>query len=192
MAKSKALVKSNTNVFPILSNTEKISDKIVNKNNCKFCQSKYRKEAEDRYEQVKNIKVVHKFLEEKGESVAYSSVRNHIFNHYLVHERNIKIKEYGEQLEGWINEDRKRRGSIIERIAIMEKEMATIASNTIGQSLEDQRRNADILKKLSDTITALEDKIEEIDNALEPVEIIVNKLSDIISMEIKNSNSNEV
>ena len=124
MAKSKAIVKSNNeNIFPILENVGKISDQIVSKTNCKFCQSKYRKDAEERYEQVKNIKAVHKFLQEKGEDVAYSSVRNHIYNHYLLHERNMKIKEYGEQLSGWIQEDRRRRGSIIERIAIMEKEM---------------------------------------------------------------------
>ena len=110
MAKSKEIAKKGENIFPILENVDKISDKIIFKQNCKFCQSKHRQEAEEYYEKVRNIKAVHKFLQDLKEDVAYSSVRNHILNHYLIAEKNIKIKEYGERLRGWINEDRKRRG----------------------------------------------------------------------------------
>jgi hypothetical protein len=45
---------------------------------------------------------------------------------------------------------------------------------------------------MCDTIMALEDKIAEMDKTLEPAEIVVTRISDIISNEIKSSNNNEV
>lgn len=190
--KKNQIVKKGNNSYPLSVNIGKIEDSIINKTNCKFCQSKHRLEAEKEFDKFSNFKAAEKVFINYGEEISYPAIRNHLINHYMVFEKNVKIKEYGEQLFGWVDENRNRRAAMLERIAMMEKEMISIASETAGCRLDEQRKSADAVKKLCDTITAMEEKIAEIDNSMEPVEIVVTKLSDIISIEIKNASNNEV
>ena len=193
MPKSSDIVKKEDIVYPILSNIDKSDNLIVNKTNCKFCQSQHRAEAEFEFEKTSSIKAAFRILTDQyKEDITYPAVRNHIINHYIVSEKKVKIKEYGEQLKEWVNSERSRRWSMFERIAMLEREMANIASETNGKDLEEQRKSADIMKKLCEAISSMEDKIDEMDKSLEPVEIIVFRLNDIISNEIKSSNSNDV
>jgi len=194
MAKNNSIEKKEDIVFPISSNIRNNDDSIIiSKTNCKFCQSQYRVEAENDFEKTGNMKAAWRVLvEQHKEDITYPAVRNHIINHYLVIEKKIKMKEYGEQLEGWINSERSRRWAMLERIGMLEKEMVNIAAETNGKNLDEQRKSADTMKKMCDTIMAVEDKIAEMDKTLEPAEIVVTRISDIISNEIKSSNNNEV
>ena len=193
MQKCSDIVKKENIIYPILSNIDSNDNLIFNKTNCKFCQSEHRAEAEFEFEKTGSMKAAFRILKEQyKEEITYPAVRNHIINHYLVIEKKIKIKEYGEQLKGWINSERSRRWAMLERVGMLEREMVNIASETNGKDLDEQRKSADSIKKICDAIMALEDKISEMDKTLEPVEIVVTRLSDIISNEIKTSNSNEV
>jgi hypothetical protein len=177
---------------PVLNFIEKNNEEVIFKSNCKFCQSKYRLEAEEKYEQTKNLKSVHQFLLEKGEKVTYLPVRNHIIQHYIKQDRMIKIREYSDDLKMWLSTRTDRRSAIEERIAILNNEMLIIAAETEGQSLDERRKSADALKKVADTIMTSEDKIAEMDKSVEPVFIIVEKLKDIISIRVKKTSSEEV
>jgi len=81
---------------------------------------------------------------------------------------------------------------ILERIAIMRREIVIIASESDSLSIDERRRSADIIKKLSDGMSALEEKLEHIDMELEPVEVIVNNLQSIIAQKIRSSTNDEV
>ena len=193
MSKSSAIIKKEDVSYPILSSIDNSDDLVISKTNCKFCQSQHRVDAELEFEKTSSIKAAFRVLTDQyKEDVTYPAVRNHIVNHYMISERKVKIKEYGDQLKGWVNSERSRRWAMAERIAMLEREMANIASETNGKDLEEQRKSVDAMKKLCDGIMSMEDKMAEMDKTLEPVEIVVTRLSDIISNEIKTSNNNEV
>jgi hypothetical protein len=167
-------------------------DGVVNKSNCKFCQSKFRQKAEDEYDKLNNMKIVHKFLQSKGEEISYMAVRNHILIHYKKQERALKLQEYSGELKKWLAMRQDRRASIEGRIAILSNEMVLIAAETVPLSLDERRRSVDAIKKISDTITGLEDKQDEIEGRMEPVYILIENLKNIISSRIKKSTSEEV
>jgi len=188
----KDIVKAKNIEHPILSQIATVDAGVINRANCKFCQSEFRAEAEKEYEaRGRNILLVQKFLVNKGEEITYPAVRNHLLNHYLEQEKNIKLKEYAQDLTLWVGITKNRRQAMVERIAILNKEMTTIAAETQGLSLDERRKSADSLKKLSDTIGILEDKISEVDNIMQPVEIVIQNLSNIVAEKIKSVKSAE-
>jgi hypothetical protein len=100
----------------------------------------------------------------------------------------MKLKEYADDIGAWAPVITERRQNILERMTILRKEMCTIVAESDGLNLEERRRSADVVNKLSGSITDLEDKIDEIDGRLEPVEIIIDKLKNIIGLKIKDIN----
>jgi hypothetical protein len=168
-------------------------DLIVNKSNCKFCQSKIRREAEEEYEKTKNIKKVYDFFTSHGESTTYLSVRNHIQLHYLKQEKILKLKEYADDIKEWASIKRTRQQQLMERINMLRREMCLIASETDDTlDINERRSSAMIIYKLSDSITSLEDKIEEMNKEMEPVEIIIERIKNIINIKVNNMNDAKV
>jgi len=190
--KTNQIVKQEDTNTPILQSIGKLSDGIINKSNCKFCQSKNRIEAESEYERVGSIKAVHNLLKSKGDEISYLSVRNHLINHYEKQEENLKLREYSENLSEWMGEEKSRKQTIKERIAIFTRELTIIASETEGKSLDERRKSAEALKKMGDTITLLEDKLEDMEERVAPAIVVINYIQDIVSERIKKSTNNEM
>jgi hypothetical protein len=165
---------------------------IISRSNCKFCQSKVRIEAEEEYEKTGNIKKVAEFLAINGDKISYLSVRNHIQLHYLKTNKRMKLMEYASDLNQWKENQITMREHMFERIAMMRREMCFIAADSEGLELKERRQSADTIKKLSDGIGTLEDKILLMDAGIEPAEIIIEKIRDIMGDKIKNSNDPKV
>ena len=87
-----------------------------------------------------------------------------------------------------------RRANLNFRITALRREFLLISAETddIVGSVDDRRRSADILKKLSDGISGLEDKIDEIDNELAPVEVVIENLQGLLADKIKSTSNEEV
>jgi hypothetical protein len=169
-----------------------IQDTQIIKTNCKLCQSKFRAEAEEKFEQSNNIRAVRRFLLDNGEEICYQSVRNHLLKHYLGSQRLESVKEWLEDVDRYSCSKYDRRINLYGRVKALNREFALIAAGTDGMPLDDRRRSADILKKLSDGVSGLEDKIDEIDNELAPVEIIIENLQGLLADKIKSTPNEEV
>ena len=192
MTENNSIQKKDENSSPIIKHIDGLNIDIVNKSNCKLCQSKFRLEAEAEYEKSNNMRFVHTLLKSKGDDMCYHSVRGHLLNHYKKQEKAMILKEYADNLKEWLSTGGTRKSALLERIAMFSREMAIIAAETEGLSLESRIKSLEALKKAGDTVTALEDKIDEIDKDMEPVFIIVNEFQNIISKKIKQTQSQEV
>jgi hypothetical protein len=169
-----------------------MNEGIITRSNCKFCKSKYRQQAEEHYElHNHNIRAAYKFLKEKGEKISYRGVRNHLKRHYVERDKLEALSDYAGDLSLWVGRQVNTRQRLVERIAVLEREMFTLAALTEGDSIDERRRTADMLKKLSDGIVTLEQKIYELDTQREPVEMVIDKLRDIIAAKMKNANEHD-
>ena len=164
---------------------------VMSKTNCKFCNSSHRVAAEEYYEQSrKNIQRTKDYLTSVGEDFSYRCVRNHLRRHYIDETNLDCLQEYGNDLAFWVNRQLDERQRVVERIAILEREMILLAALSDSDVLDDRRRSADVLKKLSEGISALEGQLRGIDNSREPVEIMIEKLREIISQKIEKLDDN--
>jgi len=171
---------------------DEMSHPIV-KANCKLCNSEFRDEAENMFLQQRkpNFNVILLFLKGQGEEISFQAVKNHLVNHYKAHFRKEFLTEYSDDVKRWIDNQPNKVNAIRQRIAILEKEMIEIASEGGSLQLEDRRKNAEILKKLAESILNHEAKLEEYEKQLEPVTVIINQLKIIINNEVKQIESSE-
>ena len=164
----------------------------ITKKGCKCCESKFREEAEELFEKTNNIRAVRKFLEEKGQKISYLAVRNHINKHYLGTERLQSVKEWLEDVNRYSSNKSDRVRELRGRKNALNREFLLIAAGTDGESLEERRKSADALKKISDTMISIEDKIDDIENEKAPVEILIENFQQIIADKIKKTTTEEV
>lgn len=181
-----------TTETPIVQYIDSLGKEFKPKTNCKTCMSEFRQEAEEQYEKTHSLTATHLFLKNKGEDITYLAVRNHILCHYKKHEMNMRLKEWAEDIPAFVQQDKNKKAALEERIAILSQQLMAIASQAHDGNLEEQRRTSEATRKLSESILLHEKKIEEMDHAMEPVFIIIEKLKDIVSIRIKQSNSEDV
>ncbi len=163
-----------------------VSEEMLSKPNCKLCNSKYRREAESKYlENRKSIRVTVNFLKEKGEEVSYSGVRNHLLRHCVAEDRIERTQEYAADLSLWIGRNIDTRQRLVERIVMLERAMITLGALAEDENLDNYRKNIELMKKLSDGISILEDKLESMDRQMEPVELIIEKLKDVVRIKVQ-------
>jgi hypothetical protein len=161
--------------------------------NCKLCQSEFRNEAEEFYEKNgKNYKRLQEWLEKKNVIISFPSVRNHIIYHFKAQERNESLVEYSSDIKKWIDNQPDKIRAIKVRMAILEKEMVNIAASGEDLPIDERRKNADVVKKLADTLLIYQDKLDKISEQMEPVMIVVNQLKIIVNDEIKNNNNEQI
>ena len=158
-----------------------------------MCQSKFREEAESKFEDAShNITVVKRFLDEKKESISYMAIRNHMNKHYLGEERLTSVKELLEDISNFSIRGLTGKQMLIERIMFLRREMFNLAAASDGLDIEERRKNADCIKKLSDGITGLECKIQALESEYTMVEKLFEGLNGLIVTKVKTTNSKEV
>ena len=177
--------KSNSNIIPYSFST----DKIINKK-CKLCTCEFRKEIEEKYENQKrkNILEIKKWLEnEKDFHITNNAIKNHMEYHYGIEKRNIILSEYTKDVQKFINMRPNKISALKSRMAILDREMLTIASKGEELDIVERRKNAETINKLMNTLLTYETKLEEYEDKFEPVAIVFNQLKIIINEEIEHT-----
>ena len=180
-----------SNLVPINIDNTEIEIPIIERKNCKLCHSEFKAIAEEMYGEKKGINLIHKYLKKEGVDISYPAVRNHLVFHYNEQQKQIRIQEYGKNLQKWVDRSQNREEALDERIAVLYSQMYNIASETEEESLDEKRKSAEVIRKLVDTITVCEDKLDEIRQKIEPVEIVIKKLHDIVQVQISNARQPE-
>ena len=124
--------------------------------------------------------------DEKNTEISLAAVRNHIIYHYRGPEKEEFLSEYASDINRWIAKQTDKVGALRTRMAVLDKEMITIASEGQDLSLEERRKNAEIIKKLADTLLIYQTKMEDYVKEIEPVTVIINQLKIIITDEIQS------
>ncbi len=159
----------------------------ITRSNCKFCQLDFRDEAELKFDEIKNYLAFRRWLEEeKNTNISLNAIRNHIISHYKSAEKEEFLREYASEINKWVGRQTDKIGALRTRMAILDKEMVTIAAEGQDLSLEQRRKNAETIKKLAETLLTYQTKVEEYTKGVEPVTIVVNQLRVIITDEMQN------
>lgn len=163
-------------------------DLIETKENCKLCTCEHRAEAEAYWEKTKyNASAVVRLLEGKGFSVTDKAVSNHMKYHYSSQKRKIATKQYVGQLQEFLKVKVNRIQEINMLRAVLIKELLDIGAEGDALSLPERRKNAEILSKISSQILSCNESERKMTEDFRPVHIFVEKLTDIIEIEIQNA-----
>jgi len=189
----KEIQKINNEELP-LSFANKIPDKFIQRENCKLCKSEFREKIEAEYSKTDSLKAAWRLAEQLDqENLSYWSVRRHLINHYVAHQRALALKEYTKTLlETVVSKRYNRRKQTIDRIYMLQHRMAELESLTEGTSVAEMVKTADAIKKLADSITAHEKEVEAIDKKFEPVTILINNLLSMMHEEIKKKDDPKI
>ena len=176
---------NNPNIVPYLFNIDK-----VNKPNCILCQSEYREEVEEMYDDQKdrkNYSAIKRKLKDKYDfNISRDALRNHLVRHYSNVNNNVALQEYAEEVQQWVNMQVNKVASMKARIAVLEREYFNIANQSDDVDLTERRKNADCLKKLAETILVYENKLAEYQEEEKPVNLIFNQLKIIVNDEMQH------
>jgi len=175
-------------VSPYLFNLDR-----VEKPNCIMCQSEYREEVEQIYENQKKknyTAIQSKLKDEYDFEISRGALRNHLVRHYDKINNNATLQDYTEELQQWVEMRHGNKvSSMRARIAVLEREYFTIANQSDDVDLFERRKNAECLKKLAETILLLENKLAEISEEAKPVNVLFNQLTVIVKDELQHVDS---
>jgi len=178
---SQAII-TNANVSPYLFSLDR-----VDKPNCIMCQSEYREEIEQIYEnqKKKNYSAIkHKLKDDYDFDISRDALRNHLVRHFGRIKDNESLQDYSELVQQWVDMQGNKVASMRARIAVLEREYFTIANQSDDVDLFERRKNAECLKKLAETILLYENKLAEYSEEAKPVNVLFNQLTVIVNDEM--------
>ena len=104
--------------------------------------------------------------------------------HYKAIQNNESLQEYADDVQKWVGMQTNKVSSLRSKIAILEREMFTIAQQGEELDVAERRKNAEVIKKLVETILVCQDKLKEFEEEVKPVNLIFNQLSIIVKDEM--------
>ena len=154
---------------------------------CRLCVSKLREEAEIMYDKCGRYSKVFRWLEDKGVDISYHTVRKHLSFHYTSRNNNSLIREYAGEVQKWIKIQNDDATSIKRTMAMLEREMHTLAAMNEELDLCDRRKNTETVQKLAIALLHHRKLLTDIQGSREPVTIVLNQLQIIMEEEIKKT-----
>jgi hypothetical protein len=179
-----------TNTHSLLSPYKK-EEQLIIRDNCKLCNSEFRKEAERIFAQTGKAIAAYNFLIEKHVDISQPSVRNHMTRHYQQIIQQQAILESSEDLQRWVDMEQTKVGSIKKTMAWIDKERAVLQILSEEMNPEERRKTVDTIKKLSDTWLVFQTKLDEYQKTAEPITIIVNQLKIVLTEEMSKSKNED-
>jgi len=183
---SQAMI-TNVNVSPYLFSLDRIE-----KPNCIVCQSEYREEIEQMYESQKKTNysaIRNKMKDDHDFEISRHALRNHLVRHFGKISDNESLQDYSEVVQQWVDMQGNKAASMKARIAVLEREYFTIANQSDDVDLFERRKNAEVLKKLAETLLLYENKLSEISEEAKPVNVLFNQLTVIVNDEMAQVDS---
>jgi len=165
---------------------------------CKVCASPSRDEAEKlKAEGWSNKRIFEWFSEKhKEENIGYSSVNNHMNNHYGVVNENEQIKNYAFEITKWKKLSKNEKNLYPRYITMLDREASLLLSQKDADgkqiTLSDRRKNIEMATKIIDMVKSLKKELREIEKEKKPIEMIITSISRIIEIKVKSYNSPEV
>jgi hypothetical protein len=159
---------------------------------CKLCNCELRKKAEEIYLQSRNISHVHRFLEKNNIEISWSCVRTHIINHFVSEISREKVEDYCTEMADWCKVERKKESRLDALIAIMERRIIQIASMADGRDDAESMKMTETMVKLTSTLLSMQQQADDYRKNTEPVKIIIEKIQQIVQVQLSSTPSQEV
>ena len=167
-----------------------VSDGVVKRSNCKFCQCDCRNESESLWLQTNNISAVYRFIKSKCVDISYAAVRNHLLNHFQKEISNAQVGEYLNDLSEWRKSQLDKANRLELMVSVLEKRVFDMSSMPY-ESDDQYRRNSDVICKMMQQIVSLQDSLDKHRGSFEPVTIFIKRLQEVVELQIQSSSSKE-
>ncbi len=162
-------------------------------NSCKLCKSKFKAEAEKEYEaKNRNARAAWLFLTDiKKEDISAPAVTNHFNCHYKKAEKMVSMKEYLTDLKGFAAAKRAKEHHLQLSALILEERLLSISAESKNANFNDQLRAVAAIKTCVDGLIGVWGEVDKMREGIEPVEIVIQRLRDVVSLELKTTNNPE-
>lgn len=180
------------NIFSNLENIANFQKNLIHNSGCKLCHSENRVEAEEMWEKTNNMNAVFRLMESKGEKISYPAIRSHLINHYKKQESLEKISNYAKDLKLWRQNKIEKEERLETIMSILEKRIIEIAAEQDGDTGESGRKMSDTLVKLVQQLMSCQQSLDEHKQIMEPVNLIVARLQNIVKEEINSNSGSDV
>tara|TARA_B100001778_G_scaffold334977_1_gene350088 strand:+ start:6819 stop:7478 length:660 start_codon:yes stop_codon:yes gene_type:complete len=176
------------NLFKI---TDELTGEAVCKSNCKLCNSIHRDDAEAKFMASGNYFAVYKFLDGLGEKISPNAVRNHLENHFMKPLLELRMKDYADDLKGWLNNYQSKEQRLEGYLTLIDRQIHMLNANTDNTNSEQMRKNSDAVVKLMKEATNIEEILEKHREGMQPIMIFIERFRDTIRDQLQSLESAE-
>jgi hypothetical protein len=171
--------------------TDELKGDVVCKSNCKLCNSHLRAEAEEKFMASGNYFAVYKHLNAKGESISPNAVRNHLENHFMKPLLELRMKDYAEDLKGWLNTYQTKEQRLEGYLSLIDRQIHLLNANTSNTNTDQMRKTSDAVVKLMKEAAHIEEILEKHREGMKPIMIFVERFRDAIGEQLQSIESAE-
>lgn len=159
---------------------------------CKLCNSLLRQQAEDLYQKTQNYSHVHRWLEDNKEIISWSCVRNHLRSHLTNSMAQERISEYCQNMSLWCSEERKKEQRLEAVMHMLERRMIQLAAMIDGRDDSESIKITETIVKLASQMLSMQQQVDEYKKAAEPVKVVIEKIQQIVQVQLSTTPSQEV
>jgi hypothetical protein len=171
--------------------TDELKGDAICKSNCKLCNSQYRAEAEEKFMASGNYFAVYKFLQSKNESISPNAVRNHLENHFMKPLLELRMKDYAEDLKGWLGTYQSKEQRLEGYLSLIDRQIHLLNANTSETNADQMRKTTDAVVKLMKEASNIEEILEKHREGVRPIMIFVERFREAISEQLNSIESAE-
>lgn len=159
---------------------------------CKLCNSQLRQQAEDLYQKSQNYSHVHRWLEDNKEDISWSCVRNHLKSHLTARMSEDKVQEYCQNMSTWCQAEKKKEERLEAMMCILERRVVQLAAMVDGRDDSESIKMTETIAKLASGILSMQQKVDEYKKASEPVKVVIERIQQIVQVQLSSTPSQEV
>lgn len=159
---------------------------------CKLCNSNLRQQAEDLYQKSQNYSHVHRWLEDNKEDISWSCVRNHLKCHLTARMSEDRVQEYCKSMTTWCQAERKKEERLEAMMCILERRIIQLAAMVDGREDSESIKMTETIAKLASGVLSMQQKVDEYKKASEPVKVVIERIQQIVQVQLSSTPSQEV
>jgi len=159
---------------------------------CKLCNSSFRQQSEELFLQTQNISHVHRWLDQNNEKLSWSCVRNHLQSHLSMAMSAEKVDRYCKDMVSWCQMERKKEQRLEAMMSILERRIVQLAAIADGREDSESVKMTETITKLVSTIISIQQQVDDYKRASEPVKIVIEKIQQIVQVQLSATPSREV
>lgn len=171
-----------------------IQQSIICKSNCKLCNSKARMQAQKAYDQGISTKRIHAILiTQHKQDISYRAVNNHFQQHYSRQKTQMQMKQYLQDLNKYKAQKQNRAVDLMDRKTAISKMFFTLsAKHDVLTDLQQIRKNVAALKTVGDMLSSVQAQIDVLKKQSQPIVLVLQKLAQIVKQRSQKTQNQQV
>lgn len=164
---------------------------VVTKKKCKLCNSKWRKEAEEMHEANSNFSKIKVFLDDKGDIIPITAIKNHLTEHYMSQERLLFLEEYKESIENMRHRRRTRLQDLEFTVDVGMVELLRVIALPTNNDIYRDKERLDMMNKIIKSVRDGLQLMSDMDSGESGARNIQDKFIEVWSLKMRTAKTDE-